>query len=644
MAGYTQKDRPIKVKTPLGEDVLLLERFDGKEAISQPFEFHLHMVSPNKGIDLSALLNKPVTIYLRLPNLSYRHFHGKCRSARQLEVHMGLTTYQLEMAPWFWFLTQHSDCRFWLDKTTPEILEEVFSEHGGSFRMNLSRSYEVRKFCVQYRETDFNFASRLMEEEGIWYYFEHSENDHIMVLCDSPGNVKLMPNQSTVIFARQHQPLHQEDYIHTAELERTYGTGKVSLAEFDFTKQYDPFQATVSGKHAEAEKFDYPGYRWNGPGMDKLARDWLEMEESRALTLRGVSSVRAFSPGYKFTLTEHFNSAVNRSWLLVSVYHRAEGNNYRSELEEPFHYSSSYEAIPSEVPFRPPRLAVKPTIKGTQTAIVVSDSPGEEIFPDKYGRVKVRFHWDRQKKNSCWIRVSQSWAGLNWGWITIPRVGQEVVVAFQEGDPDRPIIIGRVYDEMQPVPYTLPDKKTVSTWKSRSSKGGGENNYNEIRMEDLKGQEQLFIHAEKDRDDRTKEEMREYVGKNRHRIVQESEYAKVGANFEQKIGVDKKEEIGAKYSLKVGTDFHIKVGTNYACDAGMQIHLKAGMSVIIEAMQVSLKGAGGFVDVGPAGVAIQGTMVLINSGGAAGSGSGASPDAPRDPDEADDGPCFTKKA
>lgn len=643
MPAYTQEGRPAKMKTPLGEDVLLLEKFDGKEAVSQPFEFHLHAVSTNKGLDLTALLNQPISISLRLPDLSYRHFSGKCRSARMLELDMGLTTYQLEMVPWFWFLTQHTDCRFFLDKTVPDILSEVFGEHGGQFRLNLTRSYEKRSFCVQYRETDYNFASRLMEEEGIWYYWEHAESSHTMVLADSPACVKPCPSQSRVRFAYQPHPEEKEDFIHTADLERSYRTGKIFLHEFDFQKRYDPFTATVSGKYAEAEKFDFPGYKWNGPGIDKVARDWLEMEEWPMHVIRGMGTVRAFSPGYKFDLAEHFSSGLNRSWLLLAVYHHAEGNNYRSDLEESFSYTNTIECMPSDKPYRPPRLAIKPTIKGTQTAIVVTDTPGEEIWVDKYGRVKVRFHWDRKKMNSCWIRVSQAWAGLKWGWITSPRVDQEVVVSFMEGDPDRPVVTGRVYDEMQPVPYKLPDKKTVSTWKSRSSKKGGENNYNEIRMEDLKGCEQLFIHAEMDRDDRTKKEMREYVGANRHMIVKESQYEKVGVDRELEIGSNRKEKVGSKYSVQVGTEYHNKVGQNYALDAGMEIHLKAGMKVIIEAMQVSLKGAGGFVDIGPAGVAIQGTMVLINSGGAAGSGSGASPDAPKAPHEADDGPCFTKK-
>jgi type VI secretion system secreted protein VgrG len=644
MPEYVQTDRPIKVKTPLGEDVLLLERFDGKEAISQPFEFHLHMVSTQKALDLNALINQSITLYLRLPdNRTYRHINGKCRSARQLELDMGLTTYQLEMVPWLWFLTQRTNCRFFLDKTVPEILELIFGEHGGTYQLSLNRSYEKRKYCVQFRETDFNFVSRLMEEEGISYYWEQSESSHKMVLMDAPSSVKPCPVQSTVKFAHQIYVDEPEDFIHTLDFERSYRTGKVFLAEFDFTKQYDPFTTNVSGKYSESEKYDFPGYKWNGPGMDKLARDWLEMEEWPENLVRGRSTVRAFTPGYKFTLTEHFNSAINQSYLLLAVYHRAEGSNFRSELEEPFRYTNTYEAMPSAIPYRPPRLAIKPTIKGTQTAIVVTDVQGEEIYPDKYGRVKVMFHWDRERKNSCWIRVSQSWAGNKWGWITIPRVGQEVVVSYMEGDPDRPLITGRVYDEMQQVPYTLPDHKTVSTWKSRSSKKGGESNYNEIRMEDLKGSEQLFIHAEFQRDDRTKQEMREYVGGSRHLIVKQDQREDITANKHLKVGGDQKEKIGGKYSLNVGGDQQNKVGQNAALEAGMEIHIKAGMKLILEAgMQATLKGPGGFVDVSPAGVTIQGTMVLINSGGSAGSGSGCHPDDPTAPDQADDGTRFTK--
>lgn len=643
MPEYKQQDRPIKVQTPLGEDVLLLERFEGKEAISQPYEFHLHMVSTQKNLDLTQLINQGITLQVRLPDMSYRPIHGICRSARQLELHMGLTTYQLEFVPKFWFLTQTADCRFFLEKTVPEILEQVLGQHGVQFQTNLNKGYEKRKFLVQYRETDFNFCSRLMEEEGIWYYFKYEEGSHTMILADAPSSVKALPFQPKAKFAYDDAPTHEVDFVQTVDFERSYTTGKVSLWDFDFTKQYDPFQTSVSGKYAASEKYDYPGGKWNSGGLDPNARTWLEMEESRLNIIRGASQVRAFAPGFKFELQEHFNSSVNGNYLILAVQHEAKGNNYRSNLEDAFDYKNVYEAMPAATPFRPARVAVKPTIKGTQTAIVVTDVEGEEIFPDKYGRVKVMFHWDRERKNSAWIRVSQAWAGLNWGWITIPRVGQEVVVSYMDGDPDRPLITGRVYDEMQPVPYKLPDHMTVSTWKSRSSKKGTDQNYNEIRMEDLKGSEQLFIHAEFQRDDRTKKEMREWVGASRHLIVKEDQKELIEKNKHVEVKYAQNEKIGGKYSLEVGSDYHIKVATNYALEAGMQVHIKGGMSVIIEAgTQVTMKGPGGFVNIDPSGVQIQGTMVLINSGGAAGAGSGSTPAGPEAPDVADDGTKFTK--
>lgn len=643
MPDYKQQDRPIKVTTPLGEDVLLLEHFEGKEAISTPYEFHLHMVSTQKNLNIEQLINQGITVQLRLPDMSYRPIHGICRSARQLELDMGLTTYQMEIVPKFWFLTQSADCRFFLDKTVPDILEQVLGQHGVQFQTNLTKSYEKRKFLVQYRETDFNFCSRLMEESGIWYYFKYEMGSHTMILADAPASVKQLPFQNKAKFAFEEYVTHEADCVQTVEFERNFTTGKVSLWDFDFTKQYDPFTTSVAGKYAASEKYDYPGGKWNADGLDPNARTWLEMEESHLTIVRGASQVRAFCPGFKFELQEHFNASINQSYLLLAVHHDVKGNSYRSDREVPFEYKNIYEAMPSTVPFRPARVAVKPTIKGTQTAIVVSDVPGEEIFPDKYGRVKVMFHWDRERKNSAWIRVSQAWAGLNWGWITIPRVGQEVVVSYMDGDPDRPLITGRVYDEMQPVPYKLPDHKTVSTWKSRSSKNGSDKNFNEIRMEDLKGKEQLFIHAEFQRDDRTKKEKREYVGASSHLIVVEDSKQLIKGNQSVEIKVARKEKVGAKYSLQVGSDFHNKVGTNYALDAGMEVHIKGGMKVIIEAgMQATLKGPGGFVNIDPSGVQIQGTMVLINSGGAAGVGSGVNCEAPDAADEADDGTKFTK--
>jgi type VI secretion system secreted protein VgrG len=307
-------------------------------------------------------------------------------------------------------------------------------------------------------------------------------------------------------------------------------------------------------------------------------------------------------------------------------------------------FSCSFAAIDASVHFRHVLASPLPVVQGPQTAIVVGKQ-GEEIWTDKYGRVKVQFHWDRYGKadenSSCWVRVAQVWAGKKWGGMYIPRVGQEVIVEFLEGDPDRPIVTGRVYNGGAMPPYDLPGSATYSTLKSNSSKGGG--GFNELRFEDKKGSEQLFIHAEKDHDQRVKNDTKEWVGNDRHLIVKNDQIEQVSGDKHLTVKGDQNEKVDGSVSLKVGMDQQQKVGMKHAVDAGQEIHLKAGMNVIIEGgMTVTLKAGGGFVTVGPAGVAISGTPVLINSGGSAGSGSGASPDPPKPPKEAEKGEAGQK--
>jgi type VI secretion system secreted protein VgrG len=326
-----------------------------------------------------------------------------------------------------------------------------------------------------------------------------------------------------------------------------------------------------------------------------------------------------------------------KSYVLTSVNHGATepvgGSGQGSEAS----YTNSFTCIPFDVPYRPPRVTPKPMVEGTQTAIVVGPA-GEEIYTDEHGRVKVQFHWDREGKkdenSSCWIRVSQVWAGAGWGAMYIPRIGHEVIVNFIEGDPDRPIITGRVYHGTNKPPYPLPDEKTKSTIKSDSSLGGG--GFNEIRFEDKKGEEQIFIHAEKNQDVRIKKDLLTWIGNESHLIVKKDQLEQVEGDKHLTVTGDHNEKVGGTISIKAGTDMQEKVGSKHALDAGTEIHLKAGMNVVIEAgMSITLKAGGGFVVVGPAGVTISGTPILLNSGGSAGSGSGCSPEAPKEPKEAD---------
>src|SRR5271166_1430937 len=669
---YTQDDRLIAIATPLGDDVLLLQGFTGHEGISRLFSFHLDLLSDNNAISFDDIVGQNVTISVTLADQSQRYFNGFVSRFAQSGSDVGFTHYQMEVVPWLWFLTRNADCRIFQNMKVPDIIQQIFSDAGFSdFKSSLTGTYDPREYCVQYRETDFNFVSRLMEQYGIFYFFEHQNGKHILVLGDSESVHQPCPKQSTAHYSVSPGDL-SEDIVTGWQMEQELRTGKYSLTDYNFETPSanlfadEPTVVNVGG-NSKFEIYDYPGEYLNRSQGKTLAGVHMQEEEASHLVANGSSDCRAFTSGYKFTLADHYRKDVNHPYVLTEVQHVASvGSSYSlGDAGSGSHYSNHFTCIPADVPFRPARITPKPFVQGPQTALVVGKS-GEEIWVDKYGRIKVQFYWDRQgkkdDKSSCWIRVSQPWAGKNWGSMWIPRMGQEVIVDFLEGDPDRPLITGRVYNAEETVPYTLPDHQTVSTFKSRSSKGGGADNYNEIRFEDKKGSEQIFINAEKDSDLRVENDSREYVKKDRHLIVHNEQHELVEAekhvhvkadhkeaidgNASLAVKGDAKEKVGGGMSLQVGQSMNEKVGQTWAIEAGQTIHIKAGMTLVLEAgMQLSLKGPGGFVDIGPAGVSIQGTMVLINSGGAAASGTGASPqdpDAPKDPDTADDGTKFTK--
>jgi type VI secretion system secreted protein VgrG len=365
--------------------------------------------------------------------------------------------------------------------------------------------------------------------------------------------------------------------------------------------------------------------------------------ETRATTVSGESTCRVFNPGFRFKLNDHYRGSFNAWYTLTAVHHVAkQGANYMSGEDVDFSdvaYSNTFECIPHPTPFRPPRTTPIPVVRGSQTAIVVGP-PGEEIYVDLQGRVKVQFHWDRDgqydDKSSCWIRVAQAWAGKQWGAIFLPRIGQEVIVDFLEGDPDRPLITGRLYNGVSMPPYVLPDEKTKSTIKSYSSMGG--NGFNEIRFEDMKGSEQIFIHAEKDEEIRIKHDRVEFVGNESHLTVTTNHFEKIGGDCHFELTGDLNEKVDGSVSLEVGRMHQEKTGVKFAVDAGREIHLKSGMTVVVESGTViSLKVGGNFINIDSSGIYIQGAMVNINSGGRAGVGSGASPTAPQPPREPETG-------
>jgi type VI secretion system secreted protein VgrG len=539
MGTFSQANRVISITTPLGTDALLLESFSGYEAISAPFRFRVQMLSESTTpIAFDSLLGQSVTISLTLPDGSPRPINGilvALGEGTQVTATMGTATfirYRAEIVPQFWLLTRNFQSRTFQQMTVPAILAQVLN--GLSISDQTTGQYQPRDYCVQYRESDFDFASRLMEEEGIFYSFKHATGSHQMVLSDSSVNYPNVLGATTAIYETILGNVRAEDRVSEWLKTQELRSGKYTLWDTCFELPGQNLQAsqpivssvqagTIThnlqvGGNSSYEIYEYPGgyaQRFDGvtPGgssqsgnLSDISTDnartvgiRMQQETVTGLVIEGKSNCRQFSAGCQFTLDRHFDA--NGSYLLTRVEHHATLGGAYLQGSGDFEYSNTFRCIPVALPFRPLRTTPRPRIEGPQTAVVVGPS-GQEIFTDQYGRVKVQFPWDRLGTNdansSCWIRVASSWAGKQWGFIQIPRIGQEVVVAFEDGDPDRPLIIGSVYNASMMPPYTLPDNATQSGTLTRSSAQGTADNFNQLLFEDKKGSELITFHAEKD--------------------------------------------------------------------------------------------------------------------------------------------------
>ena len=536
----SQQERFLNLTTPLGDDALLLTSFLGNEEMSRLFTYELEMISDNASIEASEIVGRNVTFSVLLPDDSRRFFSGIV--SHFMAGEMGREQrrrYRAEVVPWFWFLTRTADCRIFQNKTVPEIIEQVLGDLGFSdYQLQIQLDHKNWEYCVQYRETDFNFLSRLMEQEGIFYFFKHEEGKHTLVMADHKGAYFDCP-EGEVDLPADVSGVAVTDHLTEWEHHYEFRPGKFAQTDFDFKKPGTDLM-TETDTVVELpdvdkyEVYDYPGEYVEKSDGETETRIRMEEEETSHDVVRGSSTCRTFATGAKFQVgTHHSSNEEGKSYVITSIQHTAtEMMAYETGTDIPeSDYTNNFDCIPEDVVFRPARITPKPLTSGVQTAIVVGPS-GEEIYTDEYGRVKVQFHWDREgqkdENSSCWIRVSQNWAGEKWGIIFNPRIGQEVIVDFIQGDPDRPIITGRVYNAEQMPPYDLPSKQTQSTIKTRSSKNGSPANFNEIRFEDKKGEEELYIHAEKDRND----------------VVEN--------NHTQKVGVDQTITIGNNQKLTVG--------------------------------------------------------------------------------------------
>jgi type VI secretion system secreted protein VgrG len=635
----TQAGRPFEVSTPLGADVLLAERFEGEEAISAPFEYRVRMLSENDLIAASSLLRKPLTITMRLANGRSRYINGIVRRFVQVGRRHKYTAYEATIAPWFWFLSLDQDCRIFQRKTVQQIVEAVFQAAGyADFQFKLYRSYSVREYCVQYRETSLNFVSRLLEQEGIFYFFQHSENQHTMIITDSAPGITACPNQSSFDMAPEGGPTINKDVITQLDRQQRVGTGTVTLNDYNFETPSTDLKVTMSSPEKN-EIYDYPGKHSNRREGERYSRIRLEEQEATLVTVAGASNCRAMVAGYKFEVNRHYRPDMNQTYLLTWLRQTMGSSEYAGagDLSGGVDYSNEFKAIPFSTPYRPPRTSREAVVMGPQTAVVVGPA-GEEIYTDKYGRVKVQFHWDRvggkNENSSCWVRVSQTWAGKTWGGIQIPRIGQEVIVDFLEGDPDRPIITGRVYNADQTVPYSLPDNQTQSGLKSRSSKGGSSDNYNEIRIEDKKGSELILVHAEKDLTTEVENDEVRQVGRNRTTTIKNNETKTVEEGDEThtvKMGkhtvtVQRDQIITIKQGnqttmLEMGNQStELKMGNQstkvdlgqISSEALQSIELKVGQSSIrIDQMGVTIKGMMINIE-GQIQVQVKGLMTQVN--------------------------------
>jgi type VI secretion system secreted protein VgrG len=577
-----QDYRAVKVTTPFGKDVLLLTRFAGVEQVSQAFHYDLSLVSERGDLDPDKILGKPLTVSLTYdPAKPPRYFHGIVTEFAQVGFGATLHEYHAIVRPWFWLLTRAADCRIFPGKTVPVIFKEVCKQAGFSdVEERLARTYDPWDYCVQYRETDFNFLSRLLEQEGIFYYFEHAQDKHVLVLTDDVSKCSSFFGYEAVPYYPPSVTIAQRtrDHLQSWTFQKSFQPGTFATRDYDF-QHPTPIPAgtsSISRAHnaTKFEVFDFPAEatKLDSSGVERVAKVRVEELQAAQMLARGQGDAAGLAAGKLFRLTGYPRIDLNIQYLVTSTSIELSSNDYGSGGQSKgVQFAIAMEAVDAREIYRPARITPKPVIHGTQTAVVVGPK-GEEIHTDEFGRVKVQFHWDRYGKldgeKACFIRVAQVWAGKNWGGIHIPRIGQEVIVSFLEGNPDDPLIIGSVYNGSNKPPYDLPANKTQSGVKSRSSQNGTTENFNEFRFEDLKGSELVFLHAEKDQTIEVEHDESHSVGHDRKKDVKNNETTSIGKDRTESVGQNESITITKNRTESVGGNETIDITKDYSQSIG----------------------------------------------------------------------------
>lgn len=625
---------PITLTSPLPAAALFFESMQYSAGLSVLGDMQLQLLSPRADLKPEELLGQPITVHVQTAGEAPRHFNGYVTRFGLGMAQGRYHTYQASVRPWLWFLTRTSDCRIFQNLSVPEIVKKVFEDHSiANFQTKLFRDYAKRTYCVQYRESDYNFVARLLEQEGIYWYVEHADGTHKLILVDAQSAHDAAPGCPGLRYiedARNAPP--GQEYVTQWRFSQGVETGKVALTSYDFERPSTNLLVSSGRpqKHklADYEQFDFAGdYRQSAEGS-QYAENRADAEQSQFEQQQARANAAGIEVGRRLKLSHHPRDDQNREYLITHLQIHAHLDLYRPDAAGSTSFDSEFQAIPAAQQFRPPRLTPKPVVQGPQTAMVVGPS-GDEIHTDSYGRVKVQFHWDRygpkNETSSCWVRVSQPWAGKNFGGIHIPRIGQEVVVDFLEGDPDQPLITGRVYNAEQMPPWDLPANATQSGILSRSSQGGAYGNANAIRFEDKKGSEQLWIQAEKDLDTQVEHDETHDVGHNRSQSVGGSETATVilqrthavGLNETIAIGAAQEVVIGAYQTVNVGGYQHVNVGEKRATNIGEDDSLHVGKNIVIEAGDaITLKTGSASITLKKDGtITLQGKNITLDGSG-----------------------------
>ncbi|MYN11014.1 type VI secretion system Vgr family protein [Pseudoduganella aquatica] len=668
----TQANREVNVTSPLGTDVLLFDRMSGSERLGQLSEFRVQLLSTKPDVKIADVLGKPLGVHVDMAD-GVRHFHGIVTRFACTGWHGSLARYEATVHPGLWLLTRSSNCRIFQEKNVLDIVKAVCQDaaYGGAIDLNvsaLSGTYEAMTYCVQYRETDFNFVCRLLQNEGIYFYFTHDASKHTMVLADSYSAHQSLPGYASVEFSGEAgRRIVDQEAVYGWAAAGAIQASSYALNDFDFEKAAASNSGGLKVKSTIAAAFDQQAYEmYDYPGLYNVAATGTTLARGRMEGLHGQceeisadTNARGLFPGGLFKLVHHPRADQNREFLVTGAQYEIVGDDYATGGDTPLDFRCVFNAIGKEHSYRAPRTIAKPVVQGPQTAMVVGKA-GEEIWTDKYGRVKVQFHWDREGKedelSSCWVRVQQSWAGAGWGSVFIPRIGMEVVVSFLEGDPDRPLVTGCVYNSDAMPPYALPGEQTKSTVKTNTSKGGG--GYNEIRFEDKKDAEEIYVQAEKDfnrvvknndtlkvgfekkdkgdqtiqiKNDRSLDvghDHKEHVV-NDHTVtvdhdqiitVTNDQTLKVDNNQTMKIAVDRKLDVGGNQTTAIKGDQKVTVSKTIVIEATTSIELKVGgTSIKMEPAKITIKSpdvtvqADGMATLKAGGImTIGGALVKIN--------------------------------